>query len=153
MRRRRKEVLDTQPRTAAFCFFFLRVLLFANARQVSTRSSRRSVELSGVEDVDGEKCIPSQTLSSSALRFLAATSSSFLRASRPSLARLSLIALMVEQSAQKTVLLMHYAVKNVLASPNLLINKHFFGLCSHADFERRVPYFSQFGIAVSQRGR
>jgi len=96
-RRGRKEVLDTQPRTATFCFFFLRVLLFANARQVSTRSSRRSVELSDIEGVDGGKCIPSQTLSSSALRFLAATSSSFLRASRPSLARLSLIALMVEQ--------------------------------------------------------
>jgi len=62
---------------------------------------------------------------------------------------LSLIAL----TRDETVFSRALCYKNVLASPDFLINEHFFGFCSYADLEKRVPYFSQFGIVVSQRCR
>jgi len=65
------------------------------------------------------------------------------------LAKLSLIAL----TKDETVFSRALCYKNVLASPDFLINEHFFGFCSYADLEKRVPYFSQFGIVVSQRCR
>ena len=110
-----------------FCFFFFFESL-VNVRQLPTRCSRFAVAKISKSGLPATRICsnkPSQFASSSALRFFARTSSSFLFASHPSLARFIFTALRISNASVTRVI--SAPCSHLLSSADFLLNERGLG--------------------------